>query len=124
MRQGSVLNPAANGQHPTNVPNWVLRAQAAWRVSGVPGLELQGNVSHEGVRSVLADGSIPLPGWTRFDAALRYDTRLGAAPTTWTLGVENLFDKRYWKESPTQYGHVYLFPGAARTVRLAMQARF
>ena len=124
VRQGSVLNPAANGQHPTNVPNWVLRAQAAWRVSGVPGLELQGNVSHEGVRSVLADGSIPLPGWTRFDAALRYDTQLGSAPTTWTLGVENLFDKRYWKESPTQYGHVYLFPGAARTVRLAMQTRF
>ena len=124
VRQGSVLNPAANGQHPTNVPKGVLRAQAAWRVSGVPGLELQGNMSHEGVRSVLADGSITLPGWTRFDAALRYDTRLGAAPTTWTLGVENLFDKRYWKESPTQYGHVYLFPGAARTVRLAMQARF
>ena len=124
VRQGSLLNPAANGQHPTNVPNWVLRAQAAWRVSGVPGLELQGNVSHEGVRSVLADGSITLPGWTRFDAALRYDTQLGAAPTTWTLGVENLFDRRYWKESPSQYGHVYLFPGAGRTVRLAMQARF
>ena len=124
VRQGSILNPAANGQHPTNVPNWVLRAQAAWRVTGVPGLELQGNMSHEGVRSVLADGSITLPGWTRFDAALRYDTQLGSAPTTWTLGVENLFDKRYWKESPTQYGHVYLFPGAARTVRLAMQTRF
>ena len=124
VREGSILNPAANGQHPTNVPNWVLRAQAAWRVTGVPGLELQGNMSHEGVRSVLADGSITLPGWTRFDAALRYDTQLGSAPTTWTLGVENLFDKRYWKESPTQYGHVYLFPGAARTVRLAMQTRF
>ena len=124
VRDGSLLNPAANGQHPTNVPNWVLRAQAAWRVSGVPGLELQGNVSHEGVRSVLADGSITLPGWTRFDAALRYDTHPGSTATTWTLGVENLFDKRYWKESPSQYGHVYLFPGAARTVRLAMQTRF
>lgn len=124
VRQGSLLNPAANGQYPTNVPNWVLRAQAAWRVTGVPGLELQGNVSHEGVRSVLADGSITLPGWTRFDAALRYDTQLGSAPTSWTLRVENLFDKRYWKESPTQYGHVYLFPGAARTLRLAMQTNF
>ncbi len=124
VRQGSVLNPAANGQHPTNVPNWVLRAQAAWRVTGVPRLELQGNLSHEGVRSVLADGSITLPGWTRFDATLRYDIHLGSAPTTWTLGVENLFDKRYWKESPTQYGHVYLFPGAARTLRVAMQTSF
>lgn len=124
VRRGSVLNPAANGQRPTNVPNYVVRAQAAWRVVGVPGLELQGNVSHEGARPVLADGSISLPGWTRLDAALHYETRFGAAPTTWTLGVENLFDRRYWKESPSQYGHVYLFPGAARTVRLAIQTRF
>jgi iron complex outermembrane recepter protein len=124
VRQGSVLNPAANGQHPANVPNWVLRAQAAWRVTGVPGLELQGNLSHEGVRPVLNDGSITLPGWTRVDAALRYDAKLGSAPTTWTVGVENLFDRRYWKESPLQYGHVYLFPGAARTVRVAMLTRF
>ena len=58
------------------------------------------------------------------DASLRYDTKLGSVPTTWTLGAENLFDKRYWKESPYQYGHVYLFPGAARTWRLAMQASF
>ena len=42
----------------------------------------------------------------------------------WILGADNLFDKRYWKESPYQYGHVYLFPGAARTWRLAMQASF
>ncbi len=124
VRQGSLLNPAANGQRPTNVPSGVLRAHAAWRVSGVPGLELQANVSHESARPVLADGSITLPGWTRFNAALHYDTTLGSTPTTWTLGVENLFDKRYWKESPSQYGHVYLFPGAARTVRLAMQTRF
>ena len=124
QRQGSVLNPTVNGQRPTNVPRGVLRAHAAWRVTGVPGLELQGNVSHEGIRSVLTDGSITLPGWTRFNAALRYDTQLGSTPTTWTLGVENLFDKRYWKESPSQYGHVYLFPGTPRTVRLAMQTRF
>ena len=124
VRQGSVLNPAANGQHPTNVPNWVLRAQAAWRISGVPGMALQGSMSHEGQRSVLADGSITLPAWTRFDAALRYDSKIGSAPTTWTLGVENLFDKRYWKESPFQFGHVYLFPGAARTLRLGLQTSF
>ena len=124
VRQGSVLNPAANGQHPTNVPNWVLRAQAAWRISGVPGMALQGSMSHEGQRSVLADGSITLPAWTRFDAALRYDSKIGSAPTTWTLGVENLFDRRYWKESPFQFGHVYLFPGAARTLRLGLRTSF
>jgi iron complex outermembrane receptor protein len=68
------------------------------------------------------DASIMLGAWTRLDAALRYNTRLGGAPTTWTLAVENLTDRRYFKESPSQYGHVYLFPGAPRTFRISMTA--
>ena len=113
---------SANGQRPTNVPQQVLRAQAAYRIAAVPGLELQGQLSHEGRRNVLPDGSITLPAWTRFDAALRYDTKISGIATQWTFGVENVADKRYWKESPYQYGHVYLFPGAPRTLRLAVTA--
>ena len=123
-RQGSVIEPSTNGKTPTNVPKWVLRAHADWRISAVPGLSARGQLSHEGERAVLADGSQMLPAWSRVDASLRYETKLAGTPTTWTLGAENLLDKRYWKESPYQYGHVYLFPGAARTWRLAMQASF
>lgn len=123
-RQGSLIEPTTNGKEPTNVPKWVLRAHTDWRVSSVPGLSVHGLVSHEGQRAILADGSLTLPAWSRVDASLRYETKLAGAPTTWTLGAENLLDKRYWKESPYQYGHVYLFPGAARTWRLAMQASF
>ena len=121
-REGSLVEPAINGERPTNVPRQVLRAQVGYRVAAVPGLELQGRMSHEGRRSVLPDGSIELPSWTRFDAALRYDTRVNGVATSWTLGVENLADRRYWKESPYQFGHVYLFPGAPRTLRLMMTA--
>ncbi|MDM0089207.1 MULTISPECIES: TonB-dependent siderophore receptor [unclassified Variovorax] len=119
-REGSEFSPAINGQRPTNVPRQVLRAQAAYRIAAVPGLEVQGLLSHEGRRNVLPDGSITLPAWTRVDAALRYDTRMAGVATRWTLGIENVADKRYWKESPYQYGHVYLFPGAPRTLRLGV----
>ena len=121
-REDSTLEPSTNGQRPTNVPRQVVRGQAAYRVAAVPGLEVQTQVSYEGGRNVLPDGSVTLPSWTRFDAALRYGTRLGGVNTSWTLGVDNLFDRRYWKESPYQYGHVYLFPGAPRTLRLTMTA--
>lgn len=121
-RQGSTLEPATNGQRPTNVPNWVLRSQVAYRVTSVPGLALQGQLQHEGQRAVLPDNSITLPGWTRLDASLRYSTKIGSTRTTWSAGIDNLTDKRYWKESPYQYGHVYLFPGAPRTFRVGIQA--
>jgi iron complex outermembrane receptor protein len=119
-RQGSVLDVSTNGQHPPNVPNSVARAHAAYRFA--PGLELQGQLSHEGPRNVSTDGSITLPAWTRFDAALRYETKLGGTATTWTVGIDNIADKRYWKESPFQFGHMYLYPGAARTVRVGFTA--
>ncbi|MDM0057804.1 TonB-dependent siderophore receptor [Variovorax fucosicus] len=121
-REGSQLEPATNGQHPTNVPKQVLRAQAAYRIASVPGLELQGQLSHEGRRNVLADGSITLPSWTRLDAALRYETQWNGTRLAWTVAVENLTDRRYWKESPYQFGHVYLFPGAPRTLRVGLTA--
>ena len=119
-RRGSTTAPELNGQAPTNVPKQVLRAQTAYRFASVPGLELAGQLSYEGRRNVLPDGSIRLPSWTRLDAVLRYDTKLAGMATSWTLAVDNLFDRRYWKESPYQFSHVYLFPGAPRTLRLGV----
>ncbi|MBI5279113.1 MAG: TonB-dependent siderophore receptor [Burkholderiales bacterium] len=121
VREGSVAEPANNGKRPVNVPGHVLRATAVYRVPGMP-LEVEGHLSHEGSRPVLADGSLSLPSWTRFDTALRYKRRMGAMETSWTLGVANLFDRRYWRESPYQFGHVYLYPGAPRTLRVAFTA--
>ncbi|MBG9387122.1 TonB-dependent siderophore receptor [Caenimonas aquaedulcis] len=121
-RRGSALEPAGNGKRPVNVPDAVVRAHVAWRMASAPGLELRGTVSHEGRRSVLADESVVLPGWTRLDAALRYETKMGATATTWSIGVDNLTNKRFWKESPTQFGHVYLYPGAPRTFRVSFTA--
>ncbi len=121
-RRGSTAEPAVNGKRPTNVPSNVVRANAAWKVPGVAGLELQGQLSHEGRRAVTPDEAIMLPAWTRLDAALRYDTRWNGAKTSWTLGIENLANRRYWKEAPYQFGHVYLYPGATRTFRLSFTA--
>jgi iron complex outermembrane receptor protein len=119
-REGSTDTPELNGKRPTNVPSVVARAFAAWKVPGIAGLELQGSVSHEGERAVLADNSIMLPAWTREDVALRYQHQAGNAVATWTLGVDNVTNKRYWRESPFQFSHVYLYPGAPRTVRLGV----
>lgn len=121
-RQGSTVEPAVNGTRPTNVPRTTLRAQAGYRFAAVPGLSLDGRLSHESSRSVVPGGAIQLPSWTRMDAALRYDVRLNGTQTSWTIGIDNIADRRYWKESPTQFSHLYLYPGAPRTVRLAFTA--
>ncbi|HEX7438727.1 MAG TPA: TonB-dependent siderophore receptor [Caldimonas sp.] len=110
-----------DGLKPTNVPAFTLKLQAAYNVTSIAGLTLRGGLVHESSRIVLPDNSASIPGYSRFDVGARYDAKRGEH--TWTLraGIDNLFDKRAWKESPYQFGHAYLFPLAPRTVWASVQ---
>jgi len=110
------------GKQPTNVPARTLKVQVGYDVPALPGLSMRGRVVYEGERQVLPDNSAQIPGWTRFDADARYETKVAGVSWTLRAGVDNLFDKRAWRESPYQFSHVYLFPLAPRTFRVSAQA--
>ncbi len=110
-----------NGLQPTNVPARTLKLQAAYGVPPVPGLALQAHAAYESRRMVLPDNSIDIPGYTRVDVAARYENTWAAQRWTWRAGIDNLFDKRAWRESPYQFGHAYLYPLAPRTLRVSVQ---
>jgi iron complex outermembrane receptor protein len=114
-------DPALDGLRPTNVPSHTLKLAARYRVERLPGLDLLGDVVHEGERMVLPDNSARIPGWTRLDAGLRFERRVGGVATTWRAGIDNLLDRRAWRESPFQFGHAYLYPLAPRTLRVSLQ---
>jgi iron complex outermembrane receptor protein len=97
---------------------------AQYRFAGTPGLRSSLRLNHEGTRRVTEDGVIQLPVWTTLDLTTHYDTRIQGTRTQWTLAIDNLADRRYWRESPKQYGHYYLYPGAPRTLRVAVKASF
>jgi iron complex outermembrane receptor protein len=115
-------NLALHGNRPTNVPKRTLRLDGSYDVAAVQGLRVRGALTYEGDRMVLEDNSVRIPSWTRLDAALAYRHRAGPSTLTWLLGVDNLTDKRAWKESPFQFGHAYLYPLAPRTWHLSVQA--
>jgi len=118
--EGSAL-ATIDGQEPTNVPARTLKLQAAYDVTAVPGLNLQTTLNHESRRMVLPDNSTSIPGYTVVDAALHYETKISGAQWTWRAGLDNVFDKRAWRESPYQFSHAYLYPVAPRTLRLSVQ---
>ena len=123
-RQNASIDSSVNGQRTVNVPKLALRALAQYRWAEVPGLRTSLRLSHEGERRVLEDGSINLPAWTTLDFAAHYDTRVNGIRTEWTLAIDNLADKHYWRESPKQFGHYYLYPGAPRTGRITVRTSF
>jgi iron complex outermembrane recepter protein len=123
-RRERSIDPADDGLHPTNVPERSVRLQASHRFTAWPGFALTAGLAHEGTRIALPDNSISIPSWTRLDLGARLVQRIDTYALTWRVGVDNLADRRAWKESPYQFGHAYLFPLAPRTWRASLQGEF
>jgi iron complex outermembrane receptor protein len=112
-----------DGKQPTNVPAVTARLQGDAAIAAVAGLRLLAAGTYESSREVLPDNSAQIPSVTKFDLGARYDAKLGATGGSWTLraGIDNVFDRRAWRETPYQFGHVYLFPLEPRTIRVSLQ---
>jgi iron complex outermembrane receptor protein len=124
-RRAGSADGSLNGQRPSNVPAASLKLQAAYNIEALPGLALLGYLTHEGERMVLPDNSLATPGWTRVDLSARYTQRLGGITTAvWRTGVDNLANRRAWKEAPYQYGHAYLYPLSPRTFHTSVAVNF
>ena len=122
-RRGSV-KPGINGEAPANVPDYSVKLGGSYRVPHVQGLSLLGDVVHEGQRSVDVPNHVRLPAWTRVDVGVAYVQPWQAGAVTWRLGITNLLDTKAWRESPTQFEHIYLFPMAERTLTASAQIDF
>jgi len=120
-RENATVQTDLNGQRPINVPKYILRGMAEYRSTSIVGLRSGLRLSHEGERNVTEYGAIMLPAWTTVDATTHYDTQVNNVASTWTLAINNLANKHYWRESPKQYGQYFLYPGAPRTVRATIQ---
>ena len=120
-RLGSA-QPGVNGTRPVNVPVASLRLAAEYRLPAVSTLALLANITAESDRKVLPyDPGVTVPGWARLDLGARWRQSLGASTLVWRVGVDNATDQRAWKESPYQFGHVYLYPLEPRTWRASVQ---
>ncbi len=121
-RKGSSQS-GINGQRPVNVPKASLRLGG--EVRPVAGLAFQAGLVADSNRVVLPyDETVQIPGWARLDLGARYRHTVGGTTLTWRVGLDNATDRRTWKESPYQFGHVYLYPISARTWRASLQAGF
>ena len=119
------VDPALVGQRVTNVPRVKTSLFADYKIASVQGLALNALATYERGKTVTADGSVTLPNAWQLDVGTRFDHIIAGKATTWRLNVENLSNRIYWREAPTQYwGGIYLFPSTPRTVRASVTVAF
>jgi len=116
-------SPEYEGHQALNVPTLRAALQADYSLP-VPGLALLGGARYSASKYADRSGDVSVGGYTVFDVGSRYQTRINGYDTVLRLTVDNLFDKRYWRDVGDYFGDNYLFQGAPRTARVSASVSF
>jgi iron complex outermembrane receptor protein len=119
------IDPTLTDKRVTNVPNVAASLGANLRPSEAIDLLWRNRVTYQGTKAVLRDNSVTLPASWQWDTVFVWVP--AASQPRWQLraGVDNVTDRRYWREAPTQpWGATYLFPAQPRTYRVGVTAQW
>lgn len=116
--------PDYEGHQAINVP--VLRASvyADYALPWVNGLAVLGGVQYSAKKYANRTGNVEVGDYAVVNVGSRYTTKLDGYETVFRLSVDNLFDKRYWRDVGEYMGDDYLFQGAPLTARLSATVNF
>ena len=116
--------PAYEGHQAINVPTLRASLQGDYALPGIDGLALLGGVQYSASKYANRQGGVETGAYAIFNVGSRYSTRIDGYDTVFRLTVDNLFDKRYWRDAGEYLGDGYLFQGAPLTARLSASINF
>ncbi|KAF1027230.1 MAG: Ferric-anguibactin receptor FatA [Pseudomonas sp.] len=113
-----------DGHQAINVPKLRASLHSDYSIESIPGLALLGGVQYSASKYANREATVKVGDYAVFDAGARYSTKVSDYDTVLRLTVDNLFDKRYWRDVGESAGDGYLFLGAPRTARLSATVNF
>ncbi|VVP54491.1 Ferric-anguibactin receptor FatA [Pseudomonas fluorescens] len=116
--------PAYEDHQAINVPTLRANLQGDYALPGIDGLALLGGVQYSASKYANRQGGVETGAYAIFNVGSRYSTRIDGYDTVFRLTVDNLFDKRYWRDAGEYLGDGYLFQGAPLTARLSASINF
>lgn len=116
--------PAYEGHQTLNVPRLRASLQGDYALPWLDGLALLGGMQYSGSKYADRQGNVATGDYAIFNIGSRYSTRIDGYDTVFRLTVDNLFDKRYWRDAGEYMGDDYLFQGAPLTARLSASVNF
>lgn len=122
--QRSTGKPSIDGNRVIGVPRFQANMGVEWDIPGVQGLAVDGRVVYTGSSYADDANTLKVPGWTRFDAGLRYMTDVDGHVVTLRARVENIANRNYWSSVGGYPGNGYLVLGGPRTFLLSASMDF
>ncbi len=93
---GAAVDDGRVGARPLNQPGRTLRGNAEYRPAFAPGFSVDLAVANIGRRYASRDNVVTVPSYTLVDIGARYRFRIGKAPATFRLQMQNVGDVFAW----------------------------
>ena len=112
------------GHQTQNVPTVRFASHLSYQMPQVEGLRLLAGMQYSSSKYANKTGTVKVSGYTVFDAGAAYNFRAYGYDNMLRLNVDNLFNKKYWRDAGSFFGDDYLFLGAPRTAQLSWTVNF
>ncbi|MGB6973654.1 MAG: TonB-dependent receptor [Terracidiphilus sp.] len=116
--------PAFDNKQVINVPTVHTTMFADLIVPRVAGLHVMPGWSYTSSKEATRDDTVSVPGYNLFSLGARCTPGGEGGHTTLHLFADNVFNKRYWKDTGASYGDTFLHLGAPATVKLSATYTF
>lgn len=112
------------GHQTQNVPKVRATAQLSYKVPSVEGLRLLSGMQYSSSKYANKEGTAKVGGYSVFNIGVAYKTNFAGHDTTFRLNIDNLFNKKYWRDVGAFMGDDYLFLGNPRTAQFSTTFSF
>ncbi len=112
------------GHQTQNVPEVRFASYLSYQLPQVEGLRLLAGMQYSSSKYANKIGSVKVPSYTVFNAGTAYNFKANGYENTLRFNVDNLFNKKYWRDAGSFFGDDYLFLGAPRTAQLSWNVNF
>jgi iron complex outermembrane receptor protein len=116
--------PTFDNKQVINVPRLHTTVFADMLLPHIRGLHLMPGWSYTSRKEATRDDVVSVSGYNLFNLGARYSPGGEGGHTTLRLYADNIFDKRYWKDTGASYGDTFIHQGAPATVRLSAHYTF
>lgn len=112
------------GHQTQNVPKVRATAQLSYKVPSVEGLRLLSGMQYSSSKYANKEATAKVGGYSVFNIGAAYKTNFAGHDTTFRFNIDNLFNKKYWRDVGAFMGDDYLFLGNPRTAQFSTTFNF
>lgn len=112
------------GHQTQNVPKVRATAQLSYKVPSIEGLRLLSGMQYSSSKYANKEGTAKVGGYSVFNIGAAYKTNFAGHDTTFRFNIDNLFNKKYWRDVGAFMGDDYLFLGNPRTAQFSTTFSF